>query len=152
MDGELDAADWASFRDELTVEREAAQAEADRLADSEAEVDRDSTLLDAEQEVLALLGDIRTTIAGEISDAGGVDTVRAALSRLFSSLVLHPQQSPKYEGSGRAELVDVDHHLMIELVVRDTVLEGYDEQLSPVLRREPLHQAKNKQHVGFPSR
>jgi hypothetical protein len=34
-----------------------------------------------------------------------------------SSFVLHPQQNPRYEGSGRAELVDVDQDdLTVELV------------------------------------
>jgi hypothetical protein len=39
--------------DDLTAEHAAAQAEADRLLDSEAEVERDRVLLDAEQETRA---------------------------------------------------------------------------------------------------
>ncbi len=81
VDGTLSAADWAAFRDELSAEHLAAQAEVSRLADSEAEVARAGTLLDAEQEVLALLRDIRTTIAGEVTEPWG----RARRSRVSRS-------------------------------------------------------------------
>jgi DNA invertase Pin-like site-specific DNA recombinase len=151
-DGNLDAADWVSFRDELTAEMEAARAEAARLRQSEIEVERDTALLDAEHDILDRLAQIRRAISGEITDAAGVDAVRAALSRLFSAFVLHPQQNPRYQGQGRSELIDVDDILMIELAVHDHALVGYNGGLLPVLRREPLHQAENKEHVGLPIR
>ena len=99
--------------------------------------------------MLERLGEIRRAIAGEITDAGGVDAVRAALSRLFSAFVLHPQESPHYEGQGRSEPVDVGHDLMIELVVHERALEGHDERLLQVLRRKPL---ANDQSVGSATR
>ena len=72
--------------------------------------------------------------------------MRAALSRLFSAFVLHPH----YEGQRRSELLDVDLDFMIELVVNERALEGYDGRLLPVLRREPL--AGNNQSVGSATR
>jgi hypothetical protein len=76
-----------------------------------------------EVDVLERLGEIRRPIAGE-TDARGVDAVRAALSRLFSAFVVHPQENPRYEGQGRSKLVDVGHDLMIELVVHERALEA----------------------------
>jgi hypothetical protein len=40
---------------------------------------------------------------------------------------------------------------VIEPVVRDVVIEGYIEKLTPILRREPLYTAANK-YVRFLSR
>ena len=151
MDGELDAADWVAFRDEMTAEQDAAKAEADRLLASEAEVERTARCSTPNR---------RCSSGSVISEApsparsprDGVDAVRAALTRLFSVFVLHPQQSPKYDGTGRSELVDVDAEFMIELVVHERALVGYDERLLPILRREPLYQAENKDRIGFPMR
>jgi hypothetical protein len=75
-------------------------------------------LLDAEQETLERLGEIRRAMAGEIKDAEGAESARAALSRLFSRFVLHPRPGARFEGSGRAELVDVADRYMIELEIR----------------------------------
>ena len=65
-------------------------------------------LVDAEADGFAQLAEIRKAIAGEVKSAADVDAVRAALSRLFDGFVLHPQQGARYEGQGRAELVDCD--------------------------------------------
>ena len=43
----------------------------------------------------------------------------------------------------RSELL-VEGDYVIEVRVREQVIEGYDESYSPVLRREPLGQAGNK--------
>ena len=50
------------------------------------------------------------------------------------------------------ELVGVDDEYVIEPVVRPGVLAGYDGEAYPVLRREPLYQAKNNQSVGSATR
>ena len=48
--------------------------------------------------------------------------------RLFSGFVLHPRRNPRYDGRGRAELVDAGTDLMIELQVREQALVGYTEE------------------------
>jgi hypothetical protein len=53
---------------------------------------------------------------------------------------------------GRAELVDAGADKMIELASAKQALVGYDERLLPVLRREPLYDAENKQRIGLPWR
>lgn len=70
-------------------ELKASQAEAERLAASEAEVARDSAMADAEQETVRQLTQLRQAIAGEIDRAESIDAVRAALQRLFDRFVLH---------------------------------------------------------------
>jgi hypothetical protein len=44
-----------------------------------------------------------------------------------------------------------DGDLMIEPVVRKHVIEGYSENLRPLLRREPLDQAENNYAKGLPT-
>jgi hypothetical protein len=153
-DGKLEADDWRSLRDELTPQADAARAEVLRLRKSEAAVEQDSAVLDAEQETLERLAEIRRAMAGEIHDAESADAVRAALSRLFSKFVLHPHQGARFEGKGRAELVDVADSYMIELDVRPQALISYlsdEHPLLPVLRREPLP-LSDKQDIGSPWR
>ena len=104
----LDRADWIDLRDELTAELRSADAEVERLTAAVQDVEHDDELVDAERDTLAMLAEIRKEIAGEIQTAAGVDAVRAALSRLFSALIVHPQRNPRYEGEGRSELLDVD--------------------------------------------
>jgi hypothetical protein len=152
-DGKLPAVDWIDLRDELVGEQRSAHAEVERLTAAMADVERDDVRADAEQDTLALVAEIRRQIAGEIQTAAGVDAVRAALSRLFSAFIVHPQYKPRYEGQGRSELVDVDQGHMIELQVRPAVVTGYsDYGMYPVLRREQLQLAKNNQSVGFATR
>lgn len=88
QDGKLDADDWTEQRQQLTEEAQGADAEADRLRASEAEVLRDGAAHDAEQEVLEQLARIRQAVAGEVADAEGVNAVRAALTRLFESFTV----------------------------------------------------------------
>jgi hypothetical protein len=38
---------------------------------------------------------------------------------------------------------------VIEPLVRERVIEGYTEKLTPILRREPLYKAENNDVVGF---
>ena len=46
----------------------------------------------------------------------------------------------------------MDAEYLIEPVVSPEVLDGYDGEAYPVLRREPLYQAKNNQSVGWATR
>lgn len=130
-EGRLEAGDWASFRDELSAEKVAADAAAARLTASEAEIENDSALLDAEREMLGQLTEIRRTIAGEVRSSDGVDAVRAALARLFESFVVR-RGAP----AGRVHVELVDEALWIDPVVREQAVEGFSESMRPVLRAE----------------
>jgi hypothetical protein len=97
--------------------------------------------------VLERLADIRRAIAGEITDADGVDAVRAALARLFKGFVIHPPADTlkAVARSGEALMVGPEgrEEFALEPVLRDEVLAGFDGQGFPQLRREPLGQAEN---------
>jgi len=131
-DGKLDADDWRDFKAELGAERDAAHAEAGRLASQLHQVERWGEIKDAESETLRRLSEIRAVIAGEVRDAEGLDAVRAALTRTFERFVLR-DQAPRVH----VELV-ADATLVIEPVVREQALAGYSENLRPILRREAL--------------
>ncbi len=90
QDGKLAPDDWAEQREQLEGERKAAEAEAKRLGASEREAATEIPFGDAEEDVLRRLTEIRRAVAGEITDAQGVDAVRAALARLFKGFVIHP--------------------------------------------------------------
>jgi site-specific DNA recombinase len=145
-DGRLDAEDWREFRAELGAEHDAARAEADRLEAQHLEVEAWGELRDAEAETLRSLSEIRALIAGEIRDATGLDAVRAALTRTFDYFVVR-----RHVQRVHVELI-VEPHLVIEPVVRERAVEGYSENLRPILRREPLEQAEENQRVGLPWR
>jgi DNA invertase Pin-like site-specific DNA recombinase len=87
-DGKLDAEDWRDFRTELVGERDAARAEADRLATRLRDLERWGEIKDAEVETVRRLAEIRSVVAGEVRDAGGLDSVRAALNRTFEHFVI----------------------------------------------------------------
>jgi hypothetical protein len=131
-DGKLDADDWHDFKMELGGERDAAQAEARRLVSQQAEVERWGELADAEAETLQRLSEIRRLIAGEVRTADGLDGIRAALSRAFEHFVVH-RQAPRIHVETIA-----GPRLVIEPVVREQAIEGYSQNLRPILRREPL--------------
>ena len=88
LEGRITAEDWSGFRDDLMGELEAARAQAARLEEQVANVEGASTVAELEAEVLEKLAGIRAVLAGEVSDAGGVDAARAALSRLFEGFTL----------------------------------------------------------------
>jgi DNA invertase Pin-like site-specific DNA recombinase len=137
-DDKLSAEDWADFRDELTVELDAATGEVERLLGQEAEVDAWAEFKDAERDTLRMLVGVREAIAGEISDASNIDAVRAALTRLFEAFVI------REASLGQRVHADLAWRggFVIEPVVRDQAVEGYSE-LRPIFRREPLYDAEN---------
>jgi site-specific DNA recombinase len=146
-DGRITAEDWHEFRGELRAERDAARAEADRLAAQQREVEAWGELRDAEADTLERLSEIRALIAGEVRDASGLDAVRAALTRTFDKFVIRRETQRVH-----VELI-VHPRLVIEPVVRDQAVEGYSENLHPILRRAPLDAADaEKQSVGLPTR
>lgn len=127
LEGKLGAEDWTAFRDELAAGQQAADAEASRLAASEAAAMRDGDLVDAETEMLERLTEIRRAIAGEVHASEDVDAVRAALTRLFEGFVIRRG----VPGRVHVELVG-SKVLWIEPLVRERTVDG--EALQPVLR------------------
>jgi DNA invertase Pin-like site-specific DNA recombinase len=59
-----------------------------------------------------------------------------------------PAGSPSRNPEDFTPALDVGGYV-IEVRPRPEVLEGYDEELTPILRREPLHQAENNYAEGF---
>jgi hypothetical protein len=145
-DGRIEAEDWREFRVELGSERDAARAEVDRLAAQHDEVESWGELRDAEVDTLRMLSEIRAAIAGEIRTAAGLDAVRAAFARTFDAFIVR-RRAPRVH----VELI-LEPELVIEPVVRERAIEGYSENLRPILRREALSQAGNNQRVGLPQR
>ena len=97
--------------------------------------------------MLRRLTEIRRAVAGEITDAQGVDAVRAALARLFKGFVIHPPADALLAVARRREALLVGpegrERFALEPVLRDEVLAGFDGRGFPRLRREPLAQAGN---------
>jgi DNA invertase Pin-like site-specific DNA recombinase len=141
--GELNAAEWRELRADLEPEAQAAAAERQRLATQLAEVEAAPDLAGVESELLEQLARIRAAVAGEVSDAEGVEAVRAALLRLFDRFVLH-RGVPE-----RANLELVDEGCWIEPVISERAVAGYDEKLHPVLARKPLGKAENNCRQTF---
>jgi DNA invertase Pin-like site-specific DNA recombinase len=142
-DGKLDADDWRDFKTELGAERDAARAEAERLASQHADVERWGELADAEAETLRRLSEIRRLIAGEVRAADGLDGIRAALSRAFEHFVVHREAARVH-----VELI-AGPRLVIEPIVREQAIEGYSQNLRPILRREPLADTKRDRSAMF---
>ena len=140
QDGSITADDWADQRDQLTEERDAAQAEAERLRTSEQETADGGALVDVEAETLRRLAAIRSAMVGEITDAAGTDAVRASLSRLFEGFVVHL-------GTPDRTHVELIGKVWIEPLVREEAIEENGDTITPKLRREPLDQAADNEYV-----
>ncbi|HYJ23001.1 MAG TPA: recombinase family protein [Solirubrobacterales bacterium] len=142
-DGKLSAEDWAEFRQEITAEREGAAAALDRLADRVTEVEAWGELADSERDTLAMLADLRSAVAGEISDAQSTEAVRAVLARLFDHFVLR-RADPKERVY--ADLAWQGDYI-IEPIAKEQAVKGY-EGLRPIFRREPIYDAGNNSGVA----
>jgi DNA invertase Pin-like site-specific DNA recombinase len=138
LNGEILPAEWREFRSELEPAAEAADRERKRLADQLAEVEAGPDFADIETELVVQLARTRAALAGKVTDAAGVDAVRAALMSIFDHFVLH-RGAP----AGRANLDLVGSGYWIEPVISEHAIEGYDEKLRPVLAQKPLGQAEN---------
>jgi site-specific DNA recombinase len=151
-DGNLDAADWAEFRDEISAELEGARAHVERLSGQITETEQWGVLQDVERDTLAKLAELRRAIAGEIQDAEGVDAVRAALVRLFDGFAVRRVQPGMRVPADLAWQGDY----IIEPIVGEEVIQGYSP-LRPILRREPIYDAERSmespspRHKSFPS-
>jgi DNA invertase Pin-like site-specific DNA recombinase len=131
--GDLTASEWRELRAELEPAAEAAEGARDRLAMQLAEVEAGPSLAGLEADLVGKLAQVRAAIAGEVRDAEGVDSARAALMRLFDHFVLH-RGRPEQE----AHLELIGEGYWIEPVMSDRAVKGYDEKLRPVLTAAPL--------------
>ncbi|HSS03845.1 MAG TPA: recombinase family protein [Solirubrobacterales bacterium] len=157
ISGRLDVDDWNRIKTKLAAEGEAAEANRDRLRDQFAQVEADADFLATEAEVVEELAQVRSAIAGEITDAEGIEAVRAVLVRQFDAFVLRREgmvAAPRKDGWGweprEPEITDVhldddpiEGQRWIEPVPSAHAIKGFDESCRPVLRREPLVQAGN---------
>jgi DNA invertase Pin-like site-specific DNA recombinase len=142
--GDLLAPEWRELREELEPASQAADSECERLASQLAEVEAGPNLAGVEDDLMERLASIRTALAGKVTDAAGIDAVRAALMGIFDCFVLH-RGAP--EGCANLELVGDGY--WIEPVISEHAVEGYDEKLRPVLARKPLVQAGNNFNETF---
>jgi len=143
--GDLTAPEWRGLRAELEPEATAAEAEVERLRKAVAAHQADTALDEAEAEVAALLDSIRSTVTGNVKDNAGIQAVSATLLRLFDHFTYHIG----IPADANVELIDTDS--WIEPAIASRAVEGYDNEMRPILPREPLGQAPNNYVEGFGS-
>jgi DNA invertase Pin-like site-specific DNA recombinase len=136
LEGRITAEDWSEFSGELSAELSAAEAQAARLDDQLSSIERAGSLADLEAEVLEKLAAIRATLAGEVSDARGVDAARAAMQRLFEGFAL-AEPHPGQQVPGELAWVSPSGYVL-EPILQDGV----------VPTPEPLYTAANNFAVG----
>jgi site-specific DNA recombinase len=90
--GDLSAKTWERKSSKVAAELEGAEAEAARLAGQLERAEADSTVSDAEADLLRWLADVRAAVAGEVESAATVAALRAALTRVFDNFVLRPER------------------------------------------------------------
>jgi site-specific DNA recombinase len=140
-DRKLDAEDWQSFKAELVPERDAAEAQAERLRRSRAAVAASAGRVDHEHEVLRHLAAIRRSIVGDIQAAEGVEAVRAALMRLFEAFVVHRSTPSQVH-------VELVGEYWIEPIVRGDMLGESGPSGMPRTTRLPLDVASVTNNVA----
>lgn len=167
QDGKLDADDWREQREELTAELEGARAELERAEAREAElVAAEEASGEPRARALERLAAIRAAVAGELTDAEGIDQLRAALHEMFDVFWIAPidedreltddekplvaaarqtlRESLAAEGS---EPFDADD-LLIVPTPKPELVDGLDTALQPVLKRRGLA-GKTNEHEEF---
>ncbi len=138
--GKITAEDWADFKTELTDGLKAAKAQVERFSAQVKEIEAWGEMRDVERDALAKLTEIRQAMAGEISDAEGVEAARAALLRLFEGFKL---RTPNEGERTHVDLLQRGSALIIEPIPHEQAIEDGPSVL-PVFRREPLYSAENK--------
>lgn len=146
--GELPAAHYLRLSEKWTTEQAAARAEVEQLERRLREVESRQPLEAAEAAVCEQLAQLRATIAGEVTAAHSVEGVRAALLRLFDHFLIGRVRN------GAPERGDVAFEHRGEAYViwpepRAEALEWLGVNWEPVLKREPLLQAANKEVKGL---
>jgi DNA invertase Pin-like site-specific DNA recombinase len=86
--GELPAADWRLFREELEAERADALAEAEQFREREAELIAAAAEVDAEEEALRTLAEFRAVLTEPIRKAETISAVRLRLAAIFDHFIL----------------------------------------------------------------
>jgi hypothetical protein len=89
---EVEPTDYYALRDELTAEREAAEAEADRVAE-ERGLAEGGPVRDAEERFARHLEELRRAVAGEVSGES-LAQVRAKLGDLFAAFYIARADTP----------------------------------------------------------
>jgi site-specific DNA recombinase len=149
----LSAESYEELRPEVEAESAAAAAEVERLREREREVSQSVGLEDVEEEVLRWLAELREMIAGKVRDADSIEAIRAALGRLFEGFRLHRVDEDVRRELEAAEvglpiparnhtLLLPDAALVIEPLVKPQAIQGYEDEMVPVLRKVPLSQAR----------
>jgi hypothetical protein len=150
--GELTAAEWRDFRDELNAEQAAAAAEVKRLRVREQEAAKATELRDCESDTLRQLAELRAAVVSEVVEAKGLEAVRAALLRIFASFTLTPSDAgAPYPDDAVLDAVDLDLDYVIWAEPRSTALVGLDEDWLPIFAREVLHGDWQNEHESLPT-
>jgi site-specific DNA recombinase len=173
--GALSAESYNHLWPEVMEELAAAEAEVERRRQRLEEIAEAFSFEDVEDDIVMRLSQLRATIAGRISDAAGVESVRAALLELFDGFVLvagAPTDSDRLNDDdvvvtgkgGRFRYEDLldryrrsrpdevpslafaagGRYALLPLV-RPSVIEGFDEDVFPILRRVALDLSETKQ-------
>lgn len=165
----ITAAEWHSLRDELEADHAAAQSHLTAMRDHRAELPAEGDSL-AESEVFERLRDIQRAIAGEITNAEGIDAVRQAMRRAFDRFVviradtapdlpaLSPREAERVAEVKRTLLSDLRRAgadpfttgakgWLIVPWPKPEAIQGADETFRPILKREALTPA-NKESSG----
>lgn len=135
--GDLTPAEWRGLRTELEPEASAAQAEVERLAHQLDAHQSGDAVFAAESEVIELVERIRQAVAGKIRDAKAAEAVSATLLRLFDQFTYHAGPP------ARANVELIDTECWIEPSIRSEAIQAHDNQMRPIIAKEPLVQASN---------
>jgi site-specific DNA recombinase len=142
----ISAEDWSSLKVDLTADLKAARAQVERFSAQATEATAMGAIQDAERDVLSKLTEIRKEIAGEINGASNVEGVRAAILRLFESFSIREPQTGE---TVHVDLLQRGRGLVIDPKPREQAVDGYDDEMLPVFRREPLYSAENNYAAIF---
>jgi hypothetical protein len=138
--GELGAANFERLSERLADEYSAAVAKVERLRAQEHALAESQPLADAEGKALKILADLRTAVVDGVSQDANLDAIRRLLHRLFEEVVYRPRNAghPIMRLREYEESVIPTADAYLEPHLRPTVIEDYDEQARPVLKRLPM--------------
>jgi site-specific DNA recombinase len=165
--GRLDAEEWRELRSELEDERDAANAEGEQWHSRAGEIAAEFARLDAADELIDLLAEVRRSVAGEVKNAESVEVARSVMLRIFDQVVFHrldadgnlPNVKQLMRGDQpeqmRTELL-VSKRFVLEFRLREDVFDGVDAGGGVSLKPSPLDslpsgpssRAENKSNQG----